>query len=154
MKKSEESKIIMTELVMPGMTNPMGNLRGGKLMDWMDIAGALVCMKHSHSNVATILSESITFKYPVHVGDLVTIEAHLIFIGTSSMVTKITVTSEDLETGCKTQTNTALFTYVACAKINNEMRTLHVPMLQITDEIHIDYLAEQQKYNKRKEKQT
>ena len=45
-KKVSDSKTIMTEMVMPNDTNPMGNLMGGNLMKWMDIAAAICAGKH------------------------------------------------------------------------------------------------------------
>ncbi|ULT46681.1 hypothetical protein KRR40_03760 [Niabella defluvii] len=50
-KKPADSLIIMTELVLPNDTNVFGNLMGGRLMYWMDIAAALSAQKHSNAPV-------------------------------------------------------------------------------------------------------
>ena len=52
-KKISESKTVMTEMIMPNDTNPLGNLMGGNLMRWMDIAGAICAGKHSEAHVVT-----------------------------------------------------------------------------------------------------
>ena len=55
-KKSSESLVIMTELVLPNDTNTLNNLMGGKLMHWMDIAAGVSAQKHSNRIVVTATS--------------------------------------------------------------------------------------------------
>jgi acyl-CoA hydrolase len=52
-KLVSQSKTVMTEMIMPNDTNPMGNLMGGYLMRWMDIACAVCAARHCGSQVAT-----------------------------------------------------------------------------------------------------
>ncbi len=49
-KSPAESKIIMTEIVLPNDTNVFGNLMGGRLMYWMDIAAAICATKHCNAH--------------------------------------------------------------------------------------------------------
>ena len=42
-----DSLNIHTELIMPGHTNPLGNLMGGNLLSWMDVACGISALKHS-----------------------------------------------------------------------------------------------------------
>jgi acyl-CoA hydrolase len=60
-KKASESLVIMTELVLPNDTNTFGNLMGGRLMYWMDIAAALSAMKHCGAPVVTASVDNISF---------------------------------------------------------------------------------------------
>ena len=115
-KTPEETKVVMTELVLPGMTNLLGNLLGGQLMNWMDIAGALCCMRHCKTHVATVAVDALTFKHPARQGEMVRVEAKLVWTGKTSMKARITATAENLETGAEIVTNVAKFTFVALDK--------------------------------------
>src|SRR6476469_8209254 len=68
-KKASESLVIMTELVLPNDTNNFGNLMGGRLMYWMDIAAALAAMKHCAVPVVTALVVNISFETPIKIGN-------------------------------------------------------------------------------------
>ncbi len=74
-KKSHDSLIQMTELVLPNDTNTFGNLMGGRLMYWMDIASALAAMKHCAAPTVTASVDNISFENPIKLGNVVHIEA-------------------------------------------------------------------------------
>lgn len=112
-KTPDQSVVITTELIFPSMANLMNNLQGGQMMHFMDITGALTCRKHSGCEVATVAVDKIDFRYPVRVGEVITLTSKMIWVGRSSMKVKITVISENLKSGESRQTNTAYFTYVA-----------------------------------------
>ncbi len=76
-KKASESLVIMTELVLPNDTNTFGNLMGGRLMYWMDIAAALAGAKHCNVPVVTASVDNISFTNPIKLGNVVHIEAKL-----------------------------------------------------------------------------
>ena len=63
-KKASESRVIMTEIVLPNDTNTFGNLMGGRLMYWMDIAAALSAMQHCASPVVTASVDNIFLNLP------------------------------------------------------------------------------------------
>jgi acyl-CoA hydrolase len=65
----------MTELIMPNDTNPLGNLMGGNLMRWMDIAGGICGARHCGSHVVTASVDSVSFSKPIRLGDVITIHA-------------------------------------------------------------------------------
>lgn len=62
-KAPSASEVEMTELVLPNDTNLLGNLLGGRLMHWIDIAGAMVASRHSNKSVATVALDSLDFLY-------------------------------------------------------------------------------------------
>ena len=64
-KKPADSLVIMTELVLPNDTNTFGNLMGGRLMYWMDIAAALAAMKHCGAPVVRVSGYNISFVGPI-----------------------------------------------------------------------------------------
>ena len=72
------SRTTMTEIVLPNDTNALGNLRGGKILHWMDIASAIASGKHAQSVVVTVSVDQVSFENPIKLGDVVTINAELI----------------------------------------------------------------------------
>jgi len=65
----------MTELIMPNDTNPLGNLMGGYLMRWMDIAGGICAARHCGAHCVTASVDSVSFSKPIRLGDVITIKA-------------------------------------------------------------------------------
>jgi acyl-CoA hydrolase len=112
-KMASESVVIMTELVLPNDTNTFGNLMGGRLMYWMDIASALAAMKHSGAPVVTASVDNISFKNPIKLGNVVHIEAKVTRAFTTSMEVHIKVWGEDVIQQNKYKSNEAYFTFVA-----------------------------------------
>ena len=115
-KTAEESITEMVQLVLPNDVNLLGNLKGGTLMHWIDIAAALTASKHSNCYVATVLMDSLVFKHPSKLGSMVKLCSKLISVGNTSMKIKVTVTSENLRTGVITKTNEATLVFVALDK--------------------------------------
>jgi acyl-CoA hydrolase len=104
---------MMTELVLPNDTNTFGNLMGGRLMYWMDIASALAAMKHCGSPVVTASVDNISFENPIKLGNVVHIEAKVTRAFNSSMEVHMKVWGEDAINQYKYKSNEAYFTFVA-----------------------------------------
>ena len=112
-KKASESIVIMTELVLPNDTNLFGNLMGGRLMYWMDIAAALAAQKHCNAPVVTASVDNISFENPIKLGNVVHIEAKVTRSFNSSMEVHMNVWGEDLTQQYKYKSNEAYYTFVA-----------------------------------------
>ena len=112
-KKANESLVIMTELVLPNDTNNFGNLMGGRLMYWMDIAAALSAMKHCCSPVVTASVDNISFEAPIKLGNVVHIEAKVSRAFNTSMEVHMKVWGEDVLHQYKYKSNEAYYTFVA-----------------------------------------
>ncbi len=112
-KKPADSLIIMTELVLPNDTNVYGNLMGGRLMYWMDIAAALSAQKHANAAVVTASVDNLSFMNPIKLGNAVHIEARVTRAFNSSMEVLLNVWGEDLTRQDKYKSNTAYYTFVA-----------------------------------------
>ena len=112
-KNSKASFVAMTELVLPNDTNTFGNLMGGRLMYWMDIAAALSAMKHCGFPVVTASVDNLSFQSPIKLGNVVHIEARVSRAFTSSMEVYIHVWGEDAIQEHKYKSNEAYFTFVA-----------------------------------------
>jgi len=103
----------MTELVLPSDTNILGNLMGGRLMYWMDIAAALAAMKHCNAPVVTASVDNISFESPIKLGNVVHIAAKVTRAFTTSMEVHLNVWGEDLTQQYKYKSNEAYYTFVA-----------------------------------------
>ena len=112
-KKVADSQVIMTELVLPNDTNTFGNLMGGRLMYWMDIAAALSAMKHCGAPVVTASVDNISFEAPIRLGNVVHIEAIVSRAFTTSMEVHLNVWGEDVLHQYKYKSNEAYYTFVA-----------------------------------------
>lgn len=112
-KTVAESNTIMTELVMPNDTNPLGNLMGGNLMRWMDIAGGICAARHSESYVVTASVDHVSFNDPVKVGEIVTINAKITRAFNSSMEIYIEVFTATIPDQKHRKSNHAYLSFVA-----------------------------------------
>jgi acyl-CoA hydrolase len=112
-KKPADSITIMTELVLPNDTNVFGNLMGGRLMYWMDIAAALAAHKHCNAPVVTASVDNISFESPIKLGNVVHIVAKITRAFTTSMEIHLNVWGEDLTHQYKYKSNEAYYTFVA-----------------------------------------
>ncbi len=112
-KKASESIVIMTELVLPNDTNTFGNLMGGRLMYWMDIAAALAAMKHCAAPVVTASVDNISFETPIKLGNVVHLAAKVTRSFNSSMEVHINVWGEDAIQQYRYKSNEAYYTFVA-----------------------------------------
>jgi acyl-CoA hydrolase len=107
------SLTIMTELVLPNDTNVFGNLMGGRLMYWMDIAAALAAQKHCNAPVVTASVDNISFENPIKLGNVVHIEAKVSRAFNTSMEVYLKVHGEDLTHQYKYRSNEAYYTFVS-----------------------------------------
>ncbi len=112
-KSPKESTIIMTEIVLPNDTNTLGNLRGGKILHWMDIASAISSGKHSNAVVVTASVDNVSFENPIKLGDVVTITSKVTRVFNTSMETHLEVWAENLPSQTRYKCNEAYYTFVA-----------------------------------------
>ena len=131
-KTPTESMVEMTELVLPNDTNILGNLLGGRMMHWIDIAGAMAASRHSNTTVATACVDRLDFRHPIRVGELIMLRAKLTWVGKTSMEVKVKVYAENIKTGATILTNKAYLTFVA---LDEEGKPTPVPpLIPETDE--------------------
>jgi acyl-CoA hydrolase len=146
-KRPADSQVEMTELVLPNDTNLLGNLLGGRVMHWIDIAGALAASRHSNRIVATVAIDSLDFRHPVRVGERVILKARLTWAGRTSMEVTVKVYAENMKTGNTIMTNKAFLTFVA---LDDEGKPTEVPPLYPeTEEEKKDYIEAELRRNER-----
>lgn len=112
-KPVRESRVEMTEIVLPGHTNQLGTIFGGQLMAWIDIAGSIASARHSRSVCVTASLDALHFVAPVMLGEHVRILACVNFTGKTSMEVGARLESEDPHTGLRTHVATSYLTFVA-----------------------------------------
>lgn len=113
MKTPSQSEVVMTELVLPNDTNYLGNLLGGRLMHWIDIAAALSAMRHSGKVCVTASVDEISFNEPVKLGHVVHVRAVMTRAFRTSMEVYVQVEREDPLNGTFAQTSEAYLTFVS-----------------------------------------
>ena len=129
---AKESLTVLTEIVLPNDTNTLGNLMGGKLLHWMDIAAAISAHRHCHRIVVTASVNNVSFNQPIRLGQIVTLHAKVSRAFSSSMEVFIDVWVEDNINAQKTKVNEAIYTFVAVDQLGNP---INVPeLIPETDE--------------------
>jgi acyl-CoA hydrolase len=108
-----DSMTMMTEIVLPNDTNVFGNLMGGRLMYWMDIAAAIAAQRHCNAPVVTASVDNISFENPIKLGNTVHIEAKVSRAFHTSMEVHLKVWGEDFTQQYKYKSNEAYYTFVA-----------------------------------------
>jgi len=112
-RKAIDSFTTMNELVLPNDTNTFGDLMGGKLMYWMDIAAYLSASKHCNSACMTASVDNISFKTPIKLGNVICIEAIVTRAFTTSMEIHLKVWNQNMIDQTRVLSNEAFFTFVA-----------------------------------------
>ena len=112
-KLATESKTIMTEMIMPNDTNPLGNLMGGYLMRWMDIVAAICAAKHCESQVVTASVDNVSFHDPIKLGEVITLNATVTRAFTTSVEEFVEVMANRIDGTNPRKCNQAYLTFVA-----------------------------------------
>ena len=110
------STVEMVQQVLPGDTNPHNSVFGGKVMQWIDIAGAVSAMRHVRGVVVTASFDRVDFHAPAHVGHIMVLHAQVNYTGRTSIEVGVEVHAENPLTGERVLTTDALVTYVAIDK--------------------------------------
>ena len=109
----------MRELVLPNDTNSHGNVLGGKVLHLMDLACAMVAMRHCRRPVVTAAMDNVEFLAPIPGGHFMILKAMVNYTGRSSMEIGVRVEGEDPRTGDITHTSSAYLSFVALDDLKN-----------------------------------
>lgn len=112
-KSARESEVVMTQMILPSDANSVNSAFGGKVMEWIDICGAIAAQRHCRQVVVTASMDDLHFHAPIKVGWNVTLHSRVIATFRTSMEVGVTVTAENPLTGDKSLTTSALLTFVA-----------------------------------------
>lgn len=122
----KNSLTILTDLVLPGETNPLDNLFGGELLARMDRASSIAAGRHCKRIVVTASVNHVAFSKAVPVGSVLSIEAKVSRAFKSSMEIFVDVWMEDRGSGERTKVNEGIYTFVA---VNETGTPVKVPNL-------------------------
>lgn len=160
-KTPSQSAVTLARLMGPQDANGLGNVHGGVIMKMVDEAGALAAMRHAGGPVVTVRMDSMTFRKPIFVGQLVTINAMLTYAGRTSMEVRVEVKAENpFDAGDITNTNLAYIVFVAIGsgsiptpvpglEPENEVQTLRMEQARKRQEFRKQQQLEEQEINDR-----
>ncbi len=144
-KTPKESLTILTDLVLPGETNPLDNLFGGELLARMDRASSIAARRHCKRIVVTASVNHVVFTKAVPVGSVLTIEAKVSRAFRTSMEIFVDVWIEDRESGDKTKVNEGIYTFVAVDETESPVKVPQlIPETDIEKERHEGALRRKQ----------
>lgn len=126
-KPISASRVTLSQLMHPEHANLLGNVHGGWIMKMADEAGALACMRHAQRKVVTVAIDSMTFREPIRIGDLVILSAEVTYTGRTSMEAKVDVLAENPVTRERSHTNAAYLVYVA---LDDDGKPTEIPQLK------------------------
>ncbi len=129
-KKVSASKITLSELMLPSHSNFSGKIHGGYILSLMDQIAFASASKYSGKYCVTASVDTVDFLNPIEVGELVTLKASVNYVGKTSMVVGIRVTSENIQTGKVKHCNSSYFTMVAK---DNSGNSVPVPTLILSN---------------------
>ena len=130
-RKVRDSRVTLHQFMLPAHANPMGNVHGGVILKIADEAAAICAMRHAHRQCVTVAIDSVSFHSPVHVGQLLALEASLTYVGRTSIEVHVSVHAEDPISGVVTHTNSAYFVFVA---LDASGAAVPVPALELESE--------------------
>lgn len=134
----------------PEHANNLGNVHGGWIMKLVDEVGALACMRHAQRRVVTVAIDSMVFRQPIRIGDLIILNAEVAYAGRTSMEAEVQVQAENPVTGVRTHTNTAYLVYVA---LGDDGAPIPVPPLMAETEEEKQKMEQASKRQQRRLKQ-
>lgn len=135
-KKVDESRTKMTELIMPNDTNPLGNLMGGNLMRWMDIAGGICAGKHCEAYVVTASVDHVSFQQAIKIGQVISITAVVTRAFRTSVEVYLEVYASDFNGQNTVKCNHAYMSFVALDEARQ--KPVEVPALNAITPTEID----------------
>jgi acyl-CoA hydrolase len=112
-KPVRDSVVLTTEIVLPGHTNPLGSIFGGRVMELVDVTAGVAASRHARAVVVTASMDELHFREPVRLGDILMLYASVNYAGRTSMEVGVRVEREDPLTGQRVHTATAYLTFVA-----------------------------------------
>jgi len=152
-KTIEKSKASVGSLMLPEQANILGNVHGGEVIKLMDNVAGIAAVRHSRNNVVTARIDELEFHQPIHVGNLVTCNAKLTFVGNSSMEVFVEVLVEDITK--EDSTKVALTAFITMVAIDKNGKPISVPLLEVTNEEESKLFEEgQERYLSYKQKRS
>lgn len=93
-EKTGEPFTAIKVMMMPRDTNAHGTIFGGVLLSYIDQAGAIEARRHSRHKFVTVAMDSVEFKQPVYVGDVLSFHTRRTRVGRTSVTIRVEVEAE------------------------------------------------------------
>src|SRR5690349_20066049 len=104
-KPHRASAAQISDLVLPGDANMRGTVFGGKILALVDKAAAVAAIRHAGKPCVTVAMDRVEFLVPIHLGDLITAEARVVYAGKTSLEILVEVYAENPEEGRRLHAN-------------------------------------------------
>jgi acyl-CoA hydrolase len=131
-KPVRESRVEMVQIIRPEDANPLGIAFGGKVVEWMDMAGAISAVRHARKPCVTASIDNLAFLSPIKIGQFVIIRAAVNYTGQTSMEVGVWIESEDPLSGQRRLTTHGYLTFVALDELGHPSEI--PPVIPETDE--------------------
>jgi acyl-CoA hydrolase len=138
-------QLSMTVLMTPDTANFSGNVHGGAVLKLLDQVAYACASRYAKSYVVTLSVDQVTFRQPIHVGEMVTFLASVNFTGKTSMEIGIKVIAENIRSQVVRHVNSCFFTMVA---VDDDFKPIEIPEFRPSNQ---DELRRQEMAQKRKE---
>ncbi len=125
-KAPREAYTEMIQQVFPSDSNALGTVFGGKVLQWIDSAGAICAMRHVGGPVVTASIDRVDFHAPGRIGDVMVLKANVHYAGRSSLQVGVEVLAENPFSGKRVLTTEAILTFVA---IDKDCKPVMVPKI-------------------------
>lgn len=125
----QRHQLHMTVLMTPDMANFSGNVHGGTILKLLDQVAYACASRYAGCYVVTLSVDQVTFRQPIHVGELVTFLASVNYTGRTSMEVGIKVITENIQNQVVRHADSCFFTMVA---MSPEGKACQVPPLEPT----------------------
>lgn len=148
-----QHQIVMSQVMLPHQANVAGNVHGGEIMKFMDMAAGAVAMKFSKGNCVTARVDELQFHLPIFVGALVTCTASLVYVGRTSMEVLVEVESEDLESHSGPEKALSAFFTMVCIGKNGRPQQIgrtYTPETELEKKLWEEAKARREKINSTK----
>jgi acyl-CoA hydrolase len=142
-------ELTMTVLMTPDMANFTGNVHGGTILKLLDQVAYACASRYCGQYVVTLSVDQVTFRQPIHVGELVTFLACVNFTGNTSMEVGIKVVAENIQTKSLRHANSCFFTMVAMDA--DRKASPIAPLVPVTEDQKRRYQAAQARRQLRQE---
>ncbi len=116
-----DSQSERSEIIFPADSNPLGNLFGGRLMQFIDLVGAMAASRHSRGFAVTVSMDHLDFVAPVKIGDVLILKASVNRAFQTSMEVGVKAMVEDVRARTLRHVSSAYLTFVAMDQMGQRM---------------------------------
>ncbi len=107
--------------------NSYGRLFGGQLMQWIDETAGVVSRRHFGGDVTTAAIDTLNFKAPAYLNDMLVVIGRITYVGRTSMEVRVDTYVEELD-GTRKSINRA---YLVMVAVDGDGNPMEVPGIEL-----------------------